>query len=167
MAFRVLAEGGTPEEARQAYEGFLRLHEVESHLGESLAMLQPLVPGGGLRAHEDAGGHTIARHVGKTDAELLARISNNPGISGASTFTTRASAETAVSEVIAANSSAVTNFVAGSGNQLVITGTTSVSGRFVAQGATNVVSVSTARVVLVRDSALQVGYRIKTAYPIP
>ncbi len=33
-----------------------------------------IVPGGGLQAHEAAGGHLIQRHVGQTDADLIARL---------------------------------------------------------------------------------------------
>ncbi|WP_371241908.1 hypothetical protein [Pantoea sp. KPR_PJ] len=34
-----------------------------------------IVSGGGLAAHEKAGGHLIERHVGKTEAELFDRVS--------------------------------------------------------------------------------------------
>lgn len=60
----------------------------------------PLTPGGGLAAHEARGGHLIARHVGKTDAELLQRLKDNPKITGASTFKDRATAEKVASEVL-------------------------------------------------------------------
>jgi hypothetical protein len=60
----------------------------------------PLAPGGGLAAHEARGGHLIARHVGKTDAELLQRLKDNPKIAGASPFTDRATAEKVASEVL-------------------------------------------------------------------
>ncbi len=39
-----------------------------------------------LKADERAGGHTLARHVGKTDQELLERLSRE-NISAASTYT--------------------------------------------------------------------------------
>jgi hypothetical protein len=41
-----------------------------------------------LRADEALGGHTLARHVGKTDAELAARLKREPQISAASTTPT-------------------------------------------------------------------------------
>jgi hypothetical protein len=44
------------------------------------------VPGGGLAAHEVAGGHTIAKHVGQTEAQLAAKLAAEPNISAASTF---------------------------------------------------------------------------------
>jgi Bacterial CdiA-CT RNAse A domain len=39
-----------------------------------------------LRAEEAAGGHTIAQHVGKSEAELRQRLARDPGISAASSF---------------------------------------------------------------------------------
>jgi hypothetical protein len=44
------------------------------------------------------GGHTLARHVGKTDGELVERLRREPQISSASTYTDRDTAE----QVIAA-----------------------------------------------------------------
>lgn len=43
---------------------------------------------GGLTVSENAGVHLLARHVGLTDADLAARLSSQPGITAASTFTT-------------------------------------------------------------------------------
>jgi hypothetical protein len=43
-----------------------------------------------LSVDEDMGGHTLARHVGKTDAELRERLRREPNISTASTYTDRA-----------------------------------------------------------------------------
>jgi len=65
------------------------------------------VPGGGLGAHENAGGHTIAEHVGKTDAELAARLAREPHIPAASTFTNRAVAENAIAQALEANQAAI------------------------------------------------------------
>ena len=47
------------------------------------------------------GGHTLARHVGKTDAELLDRLRREPQISTASTYTDRATAERVVGAALA------------------------------------------------------------------
>jgi hypothetical protein len=53
-----------------------------------------------LGADEKKGGHTLSRHVGKTDAELAARLKAEPDISAASTYTDRAAAESTVSRAI-------------------------------------------------------------------
>ena len=47
------------------------------------------------------GGHTLARHVGKTDAELAARLRREPEISSASTYTDRRTAERSVAAALA------------------------------------------------------------------
>jgi hypothetical protein len=54
-----------------------------------------------LTADEAMGGHTLARHVGKTDDELLQRLRREPDISSASTYTDRATAETVVGAALA------------------------------------------------------------------
>ncbi len=55
-----------------------------------------------LRQDERLGGHTIARHVGKTEAELRARLSRER-ISAASTYTDLATAETVVHATLEAS----------------------------------------------------------------
>jgi hypothetical protein len=47
------------------------------------------------------GGHTLARHVGKTDDELMERLRREPDISSASTYTDRATAEAVVGAALA------------------------------------------------------------------
>jgi len=53
-----------------------------------------------LSADEAMGGHTLARHVGKTDDELRDRLRREPDISSASTYTDRATAEAVVGEAL-------------------------------------------------------------------
>jgi hypothetical protein len=48
------------------------------------------------------GGHTLARHVGRTDAQLAERLKREPQISAASTYTDRPTAERSVGAAIAA-----------------------------------------------------------------
>ena len=55
-----------------------------------------------LRIDEERGGHTIARHVGKTDAELVQRLERERGISAASTYSDLAVAERTVARALAA-----------------------------------------------------------------
>jgi hypothetical protein len=49
-----------------------------------------------LSVDESLGGHTLARHVGKSDAELADRLRRERQISAASTYTDRATAEAVV-----------------------------------------------------------------------
>lgn len=59
------------------------------------------VPGArDLREDERRGGHTLERHVGKTDEELRARLRRERRISAASTYTDLATAERVVGETL-------------------------------------------------------------------
>ena len=49
-----------------------------------------------LSVDEAMGGHTLARHVGKSDVELRERLRREPQISSASTYTDRTTAEAIV-----------------------------------------------------------------------
>lgn len=55
-----------------------------------------------LALDESMGGHTLARHVDKTDAELAERLRREPQISAASTYTDRPTAERTVGAALAA-----------------------------------------------------------------
>jgi len=52
---------------------------------------------------EAQGGHTLSRHVGRSDADLQERLQRERNISAASTYTDRATAETVVGSVLAHN----------------------------------------------------------------
>ncbi|WP_139330653.1 contact-dependent growth inhibition system immunity protein [Rhizobium sp. RU33A] len=80
----------------------------------------PIVPGGGLQAHEAAGGHLISRHVGKSDADLGARLNAQPNITAASSFPDRATAERAISSALDDNTANISQFLNGTGGRLVI-----------------------------------------------
>jgi hypothetical protein len=60
-----------------------------------------------LRAEEAAGGHTIARHIGRTEAELRLRLTRQPAIPAASSFHTLAEAERAVAAALRTNKEAI------------------------------------------------------------
>jgi hypothetical protein len=60
-----------------------------------------------LTTEEAAGGHTIARHVGRTEAQMRARLAAQPGISAASTFKTLEEVGLAVGEALRANKNAI------------------------------------------------------------
>lgn len=56
-----------------------------------------------LSADEVEGGHTLSRHVGRSDAELQERLQRERNISAASTYTDRATAEAVVGSVLEHN----------------------------------------------------------------
>lgn len=124
------------------------------------------VPGGGLEAHEDVGGHLIERHVGKSEQWLLDRVSRE-NVSAASSFRDLPQAEHFVSATIADHQDRVDAWVDGSGgNRLVIDTTFDAStGISLSRGDTSAVDVFSVRLVLERSSQLDIGYRIVTGYP--
>jgi Bacterial CdiA-CT RNAse A domain len=58
------------------------------------------VPTRDLSLDEAAGGHTLRKHVGRTDKELETRLRQERNISAASTYTDRATAEKVVGMVL-------------------------------------------------------------------
>jgi len=56
-----------------------------------------------LSLDERHGGHTLERHVGRTDAELHERLEREPNISAASTYTDRATAEQTIGAALQQN----------------------------------------------------------------
>ncbi|HEY1091362.1 MAG TPA: RNase A-like domain-containing protein [Burkholderiaceae bacterium] len=124
-----------------------------------------IVPGGGLAAHEAAGGHLIARHVGQTETALAARLTAQPRIGAASTFVSRQEAEAAISGALRAKASDVDAWVAtGSRGRLVIDSPFN-GGRVLQRGAASVVPGTGVRVVL--EGTGGGTWRIITGYPIP
>jgi hypothetical protein len=79
------AAASTPVEQRPAERG--------------AAATQPT--GRNLSLDESMGGHTLTRHVGKTNRELAERLHREPQISSASTYTDRAIAEQVVGSALA------------------------------------------------------------------
>lgn len=63
-----------------------------------------------LAAEEAAGGHTILKHVGRTEAQLNARLAAEPRLIAATTFRTLTEAERFVAEAIRANKAAITEW---------------------------------------------------------
>lgn len=126
----------------------------------------PAVPGGGLQAHEDAGGHLIERHVGKSEQWLIDRV-NRDNVSAASSFLDLPAAECLVSETIAGHQDRIDVWLGGQGgNRLVIDSRFDArTGISVARGDTEAAEVFSVRLVLERSGQLDVGYRIVTGYP--
>jgi toxin YxiD len=58
-------------------------------------------PARDLSQDEAAGGHILRKHVGQTEEQLRERLAHESGITGASTYTDRSTAEHAVGAAIA------------------------------------------------------------------
>jgi len=139
--------------------------------GENTTTVEPgdsssLTPGGGLASHEARGGHLLERHVGKTDEELLQRMQSNPRITGASTFTDRASAEKIVATILnnPRNEVRIQSWLnSPRDNNLILRyHGTEIIGRGVIRGSTTVEDMSNAKIVLKKDRN---GSFILTGYP--
>jgi RHS repeat-associated protein len=125
------------------------------------------VPGGGLDAHEAAGGHTLLEHVAQTYERLLARFTD-PTFTGkaASSFPSKEVAEDAISEALAARGPQIQAWLSGGKQDLVFEHQFSYNiGAGLPRGQEQLVTFSNMFVKLVRDKSMVWGYRIQTAYP--
>ncbi|MGB7848047.1 MAG: RNase A-like domain-containing protein [Candidatus Acidiferrum sp.] len=64
-----------------------------------------------LGRDEERGGHTLKRHVGKTDEQLQERLRQERNISAASTWTDREAAETTVADALRADQGRIENWM--------------------------------------------------------
>jgi hypothetical protein len=64
-----------------------------------------------LARDENRGGHTLSRHLGRTDAELRERLAREPNISAASTWTDRDTAEVTIAEALRAERGRIDNWL--------------------------------------------------------
>ena len=69
-----------------------------------------------LSADETLGGHTLARHVGRTDQDLAERLERERGISAASTYTDRAAAATTVERALSQNEGRIRSWLSRDGS---------------------------------------------------
>ncbi len=140
------------------------LARIGSQAGERTV----LAPGGGLVAHEAAGGHTLLKHVGRTEAQLVQRLVDEPWVGASSTFTSRTAAELWVARAIDANAAKITDWLATGPTKpmpFTMSGNGVPTGVTVPRGAVAIQAATGVRVVLVADSTVPLGYRILTAYP--
>ena len=122
-----------------------------------------------LAADEHRGGHTLERHVGRTDAELAERLRRERQISAASTYPDAATASRVVGDALAANRSRVSAWAARSGSRpnlvlLYRDPARSPIGRSLSRGARTGRSCSSARVVL-RWQERDNRWIVLTSYP--
>jgi CDI toxin RNase A-like protein len=120
-----------------------------------------------LSADEAMGGHTLDRHIGKTDEELVQRLHREPDISSASTYTDRAMAERVIGAALASGGSAFEKWRARRGrrpNFVLHYDAHEVIGRSVRRGRTRSQPCERALVVLRWDDRRQQFY-VLTSYP--
>jgi len=127
-----------------------------------------LVPGGGLMAHEGLeGGHTLAKHVAKSEQFLRHRLATEPDLTAASTFYDRHTAESGISATLEEHRATMTRWRAGTTKTLIIESEMPRPvGIVIHRFARGPVEASTIRVVIKRSRAMPAGFRIYTAMVI-
>ena len=132
------------------------------------ASARPAVAPRDLAVDEKLGGHTLARHVGKTDSDLAARLKREPGISAASTYTDLATASRVVGEALAQQKSRLDSWLARTGPRpnlaLNYQTTGPPIGRSMARGARTAQPCRRAVVVLRWNDSTRRWY-VLTSYP--
>ena len=148
------------------YVNALRKQSAARGEAGSIRLLPPR-PRGWLRHHEHSGSHTLERHVGKSDAELLQRLRDNPSLPGSSSFPDQRSAERAVDELLTRRADEIDAWQRTDDERLFLEGSADrVVGRF-ADPQGHLQDVRSLRVFIVRDDSMSEGFRIVTAYPKP
>jgi toxin YxiD len=120
-----------------------------------------------LESDEKLGGHTLRRHVGRTDEQLRTRLRQESDISAASTFTDRDTAARVVSEALRRNHSRLTDWKRGAGDKPNLSlryQDSDVIGRSLSRRAEVPVDCRDANVVLMWKANRPV---VLTAYPEP
>lgn len=120
-----------------------------------------------LGPDETRGGHTLARHVGRSDADLRDRLRRESGISAASTYTDRTTAERVVAVTLTHQRSRVDQWLSRQGPRpnlaLNYRGTREPIGRSLARRGQRSVDCYAALVVLRWDGRR--GFYVLTSYP--
>ncbi|UII26196.1 hypothetical protein LVD15_23300 [Fulvivirga maritima] len=118
-----------------------------------------------LRQQESLGGHTIERHVAKSDSYLRNRL-NTSNISAASTFYELNQAGQVIVNAINANSNSINNWKNGSSSRISFTYTHHRAiGKILYRGSSSPVASSRFLVVLQKKSSAPNGYYVLTSYP--
>ncbi len=151
-----------------------RLRPIVPVLLALAALLGATAPADGaqkrdLLRDEKRGGHTLARHVGQSDAQLRERLRRERRLSAASTFTDRATAEEVVADAIRGSRKRIERWTnrEGSRANLVIDWPgdgRKVVGRSLRRGAKEPVPCTRAVVVLRWNVDAEIYY-VLTAYP--
>ncbi|HEU5269333.1 MAG TPA: RNase A-like domain-containing protein [Jatrophihabitans sp.] len=151
-------------EYRTAAEADAAIKRLPARLRSS-----PLVPGGGLKAHEGEAtfrGHTILKHVKRTREELAERHLSDPNLQWSSSFPDRATAEAAIARVLDLNRLKITKWKDGSPGALILDADVGWQVGISVAPSGMMVTTAKLRVVLRREPSV-LGYYIRTAFPTP
>ena len=120
-----------------------------------------------MQAHDAAGGHTIDRHVGKSDTWLKNRLGKEPRLAAASTFTSEAAANRAQGAFVNNNSAQIKKWLADpdGGYTFSRVDTGKPIGRVLIRAEAASKTTTKANFALERDSS-KAGWHFLTAYPV-
>lgn len=119
------------------------------------------------------GGHTILKHVGKTEAELRARLAAQPWIRGAGSFSTLDVAERAISSGLRANAARIQAWASqasaagGAPTLTLVHNASSVIGYGVMRASNTLQNMTRLQIILKFEMYNGNPYYILTAYPLP
>lgn len=120
-----------------------------------------------LSADESKGGHTLKKHVGRTDGDLRERLRRETNISAASTYTDRRAAEDFIGECLAENQGRVMQWTNGERHPNLVLDCIGDPawpiGRSISRGGSQVEPCSNATLVLKFDPPQD--YYVLTSYP--
>ncbi|GBQ05917.1 hypothetical protein AA15669_0699 [Saccharibacter floricola DSM 15669] len=129
-----------------------------------------IVPGGGLQAHEDLGGHLIERHVGKSIEYLQERLANTKWDDAVmSTFSDRATAERAISEALESPEGieAITKALSSKKPIPLNYNMPYNVGGYLRKGDNALRGTKSIRIVLKKNPKSPSGWSILTGFPVP
>lgn len=132
--------------------------------------------GGDLKSHEGGphNGHTMEKHVGKSDEDLVRRANGLDGgkapKGGTSSYPDQASAERTIAENLRTNDKEINDWLKDPNSRHAKSFDAEhdhVTGRHVDKNGSTATDVHRSRVVLIKDPDAPKGYRIGTSYPKP
>ncbi len=122
-----------------------------------------------VAAHDAAGGHTAAYHVGKSDNWLRNRLQNDPDLASVSTFTTTADANRAQATAAKQYKSEIARWLQKDPQRnptfTISTDVGKPIGRFFERGSHDAQTTTKAVFVLTRNNSAE-GWFFRTSYPV-
>ena len=121
-----------------------------------------------LAAEEAAGGHTILKHVGRTEAQLAQRLANERHLRAASTFHTLRAAEQVIGEALRANKATIAEWAktaSPGARKLFVHTSNRTVGDVLLRATGHLQSTAKLQMMLVKVQQSDRVYFVLTAYP--
>ncbi len=156
----------TVRDSRSFLARLLKVELIRADERGAAGLGRSMFPRGWLRDHEAAGGHVIRKHVGRTDEQLIDRVTTSGGPKFASSFFDQATAEKYLERLLHSNSDQIRLWLKTNPDErLILTQDFGVNVGRSANRAGDVFDVTGIRAILEADSTMPGGYHILTAHP--